>query len=860
MKGTTRTRALAFSSALSLSAALATPAWAQQPANPPSTAATSQATSASSGDEEIVVTARRKEELLQDVPISITVFNQQQLDNRNVTNAQDLAIFTPSLSATTQYGATNSTFALRGFVQETGTAPSVGVYFADVVAPRGPSQGFPAGDGAGPGMFFDLQNVQVLKGPQGTLFGRNTTGGAVLLVPQKPTDRFEGYVQGSLGNFSMKRLQGVINIPLADSIRFRFGADWQKRDGFLKNNTSIGPRDFDDVKYYALRGSLVIDVTPELENYTIASFANSDTNGHPMRVIACNPAAFLGFLACNQIGQFGIRSNDNFWHVESDVPDAYNKFRQWQVINTTTWHASDNLTVKNIASYARLWTKTRADLFGTAFVIPQGLFFPGIPGVVPPYPPFNAPTGFANIRHLPGGYSSNESTLTEEFQLQGNFGEAFNWQAGAYYEDAKPKGFIGSQSPVFIGCSDPDNFVCTDFTGGGAINYTAAQNTFKTRGVYAQATYAFTDQLKVTGGIRYTWDKIRSLTRRITYKFPTGVPNASPLPLLPVPAGSSPSPLQSYCTDFDIRTPPLCQLDEHVSFHKPTWLIDLDYNITKDVMVYAKYSRGYRSGGIKSDVPIEFHIFQPEKVDAYELGAKTEFHGAVSGHFNAALFYNNFSNQQIQFGFNDNPANPTVVTPTAGPVNVGKSRIWGLELDTRLRLFRAFTVDGGYTYLHTKVKEVITPTLPASSPYVPNGFVQVGDPLILAPKHKLSLTGTYELPLPPSVGTVSLGVTWTYTSKQLSNYSNRIPAVAATVGGVDLGTLDSFSIVNLNASWNKIAGGPVDLSAFVTNLFNKKYFTNVPGLLGSTGFESASLGEPRFWGVRAKFRFGAMAD
>ncbi|MFT3968302.1 MAG: Plug domain-containing protein, partial [Sphingobium sp.] len=134
--------------------------------------------------ETIVVTARRTEERLQDVPISITVFNQQQLSNRNVVNSQDLATYTPSLSSNTNFGSQNSSFAIRGFAQDIGTAPSVGVYFADVVAPRGASNGVPTGDGAGPGSFFDLANVQVLKGPQGTLFGRNTTGGAVLLVPQ----------------------------------------------------------------------------------------------------------------------------------------------------------------------------------------------------------------------------------------------------------------------------------------------------------------------------------------------------------------------------------------------------------------------------------------------------------------------------------------------------------------------------------------------------------------------------------------------------------------------------------------------------------------------------------------------------
>ena len=196
------------------------------------------------------------------MPISITVFNQQQISNRNVVNSTDLAAYTPSLSANTNFGPENATFAIRGFVQDNGTQPSVGVYFADVVAPRGPTQGVQAGDGAGPGNFFDLQNVQVLKGPQGTLQGRNTTGGAILFVPQKPTSKYEGYVEGSYGNYDMKRIQGMINIPLSDIARFRIAADHQTRDGYLHNTSGIGPKAYDDVDYTAVRASLVVDLTP----------------------------------------------------------------------------------------------------------------------------------------------------------------------------------------------------------------------------------------------------------------------------------------------------------------------------------------------------------------------------------------------------------------------------------------------------------------------------------------------------------------------------------------------------------------------------------------------------------------------
>ena len=150
-------------------------------------------------DGAIIVTARRVEERLQDVPISITVYDQEAITARNIVNAADLATYTPSLSVNTRYGPEKASFAIRGFVQDFATAPSVGVYFADVVGPRGSST-TTAGSGVTVGNLFDLQNVQVLKGPQGTLFGRNTTGGAVLLVPNRPTDRLEGYIEGSAGN------------------------------------------------------------------------------------------------------------------------------------------------------------------------------------------------------------------------------------------------------------------------------------------------------------------------------------------------------------------------------------------------------------------------------------------------------------------------------------------------------------------------------------------------------------------------------------------------------------------------------------------------------------------------------------
>ena len=250
---------------------------------------------------EVIVTARRVEERLQDVPISITVFNQQQLTNLNMVTTQDLAAYTPSLSVNNNFGNLNTAFSIRGFVQDIGTQPSVGVFFADVVAPRGASNNLPIGDGAGPGYFFDLQNVQVLKGPQGTLFGRNTTGGDILIVPQKPTTKDEGYAEYSYGNYAMNRLKAVQNLVLSDTVRLRVGVDRETRQGYENNDSGVAPARFGDIDYTAVRVSLVVDITPQLENYTILSYGDSNTNGDLQKLVGCNPLAGLGYFACAQL-------------------------------------------------------------------------------------------------------------------------------------------------------------------------------------------------------------------------------------------------------------------------------------------------------------------------------------------------------------------------------------------------------------------------------------------------------------------------------------------------------------------------------------------------------------------------------
>lgn len=791
---------------------------------------------------DIIVTARRIEERLQDVPISITVFDQSQLDDRNVSSARDLAIYTPSLTANARYGTENTSFAIRGFTQEQRTTASVAVYFADVVAPRGGS-GTTTGDGAGPGSFFDLQNVQVLKGPQGTLFGRNTTGGAILLVPQKPTAKVEGYVEGSVGNYDMRRFQAVFNTPLGESARFRVGVDRQKRDGYLKNISGIGPDDFGDIDYVAARASLIVDLTPDLENYTVMSYTRSDTNGQIPKMTNCYPtrgsaASVTGILSCNQIAR---SAGKGYYTVDNGLEDAKLFIEQWQIINTTTWAASDTLTIKNVASYAQLKNKTRTEAFGTNWIIPSN--FQG------------RPTGalgglsatFVNIQHEPSLATTNQSTMTEELQLQGRSGNgSLIWQAGAYLELSDPLGRTGNANPSALSCAS-QSYQCVDVirelqkligqaAPSNSNGYQVGTTDYRNIGVYGQASYSLTDVLKVTAGIRYTWDRTRSSIQKSFYNYPDP---------------TNPNLRVGQCTNGLLRvaggitSDAQCNENFEQNSKAPTWLIGLDFKPIDDIMLYAKYSRGYRQGSTNPFSVEGYNTYNPEKVDTYEVGAKTSWRGAMPGYLNVSGYYNNFTDQQVQTGFRDIQNRVAV---NVAIVNAGKSRIYGAEVETGISPFKGFNLAGSYAYLHTKLLELAT--FPAPSTFIPGSFFNTpvittieGAPLTFAPKHKASATASYTLPLPETVGRVSLSATYTYTAKMIATYSGT------------QGTLPAYDLLNLNLNWNAIGGLPIDASLFATNVTKKKYLTQVVEQT-SSGFVTKFLGEPKMYGIRLRYHFG----
>ena len=777
----------------------------------------------------IVVTARRTEERLQDVPISITVFNQQALANANVVTASDLAKITPSLSANGNYGSDNTTFAIRGFTQDPGTAPSVGVYFADVVAPRGLANDVAAGDGAGAGSFFDLQNVQVLKGPQGTLFGRNTTGGDVLLVPQKPTGRYEGYIEGSYGNYDLRRLQAVVNLPLGDEIRFRFGVDHQIRDGYLNNESGIGPKHLDNVDYTALRASMVVDLTPNIENYTIFSFSKSRNYGDVQKAIAGSGGGLLGAQAIA-----GAALTRGYYDVLQGEPDPESFMQQYQVINTTTWKANDNLTVKNILSYAELEDKDTSNLFGVVANVPTA------------YGNYVVP--FTEIRSVAGGYLAHESTFTEEFRLQGNaFNDRLTWQGGAYTEISLPLGSAGTQGVTFGSCTNEVAIQCTDPLASPYAAYGVHIGSYGTStvstsaydyGLYGQGTYKITEQIKLTAGYRYTWDReaIEQYQRAYYLDYP---------PYYGVSG--------SFCTEPQ-NTATGCVGHLHEDSSRPTWLVDLDYTPTKDLLIYGKYARGYRAGGIAPSVTAPLNVFGPEKLDSYEAGFKSTFRAPFNLTLDASVFYNDFTNEQIQVGFAPTQAG---YSDTSAPVNIPGSTLYGAEVNGSINPFRGFVVTVGYTYLHTRIDKIGDINSVIIPGYSVGASFKVGDQITLTPKNKAVVDASYQLPfVPVGMGKVNVGATFTHTDKQVANYTDGTAAgVAAGFGAY--AWLPATDLLDLHATWTNVFDKPFDISLFGTNVTGQKYFTYAPGL-GTTGlgFETIELGQPTMYGVRLKYHWG----
>ncbi|MBV1686886.1 TonB-dependent receptor [Novosphingobium sp. G106] len=541
------------------------------------------------------------------------------------------------------------------------------------------------------------------------------------------------------------------------------------------------------------------------------------------------------------------------YDVESNTPDPYVISRQWQAINTTTWKASDTITVKNIFSYGESREAYSSNLSGDTGVITGLGTFP----FVITYPGKN-------------GAQGNERTITEELQLQGRTSDgALTWQVGGYLEHSNPIGQQEQFTQIFTSpCIDVYAFKCAPLVAFGNLfgQIGDARNNYyyKNYGLYAQATYKFTEQLSVTAGIRNTWDWEKETANNVKVTTSTAGPTAygtatSPYScsragasqLSPPPAGSAALLTNGACTRTFILP----------MKGTPTWLIDLDYKPTPDILVYVKYARGYRAGGI-NEANVGGEVWKPEKIDDYEVGLKTTFGGAVRGNLNIAGFWNEFKNQQYTVSI---PA-CTAVTPGCtspaptginGVVNLDKSRVRGFEIEGSIYPVEPLRIDFGYSYLDAKVLKSGASSCDATRYLCASATFPVpGTRLLFAPKNRFTVSGTYTLPFDEEkIGKVSIGATFVHTDKQFNSHSND-DFFAGHAIPYNASISPATNLLNLNLNWEKVGGSALDLGIFATNVTNKYYYVAATSSISTIGSEYIMLGEPRMYGWRAKIHFG----
>ena len=808
---------------------------------------------------DIVVTAQRRAERAQDVPIVISAFSPERLEQLNVTEPQDLYGTVPSLVSGTQGQAVRDvqSYSIRG--QSTGflASPGVQTYLNEVPVPSSISLNLQGG----PGMFIDPESVQVLSGPQGTLFGRNTTGGAVLFTAKRPSNDFNGYIEGGIGNLKLRSVEGAMNVPIVDDkLMVRVAGAYQDRRGFTHD--LVWDKYRDDIHYYTGRVGILFKPTQRIENYLLAYGTHSSNNGagfvntgfnYPGLIAAgfCTegtPTAQI--VSCNAYRQqTAIQQANGPRTTRADV-DGFSKIETWGIINNTSFELSDEITLRNIVSYQRLKDNYAGDSDGTPFQqagFTQDAAQPNFPIA-----------GFADLYGLPatpGNVYQNGTNntqprddieqVTEELQLQGHaLDDHLNYSVGGFYYNATPAGPWRARSAQFCPGAYTGQAVSGRTPAGRAFSCIASNSrsgvSNRSEALYAQATLdlgAFSpslESLRLTAGYRYTWDRIKgSAVSWSTQSTPPGFTCTSGTAAgRVVPAGQDPATF--------------CVYTANLKSSAPTWTFGLDYRPLRDLLVYGKVSRGYKAGGFNTvAVRPETTIFLPEKLTTYEVGFKSDVRlGSIPFRLNATYYYSNYDNIQRPGG-DFNPANGA----GGAAIFAAKATIQGIELESSIRPTAGVEIGGTFSYTKGSYKRYNA--LSFGGTYC-NGrvpFLGVADyscaPFQFIVPYIYNIYTSVDLPLPESLGKASLYVNYSHVSGQYSAPQPFEPGAR----------LDGYGLLNASLKVAGVAGSGFDLTLFGNNLANKLF--RVSNSNSSTSNYFGTLyGEPRTYGVRLRYRFG----
>jgi iron complex outermembrane receptor protein len=753
--------------------------------------AQAQAADETGGIAEIVVTAQKKAENLQTVPISLAAVTSETVENLHAVNLQALQGAVPNVEIGTFSNTPNTAvFTIRG----------IGVIEPDPYAGNTVgivTDGIPQYFSMGALLdLYDVERIEVLRGPQGTLFGANTTGGVVNVVNRKPGRDLGGRVDLSVGNYSHLTAGGVLNAPLGEALAVRVAVNHDQRNGYVTN--VVDGHDMGKRNVTIFRGQLRYDAGTV--DATLSGEYDRARNGSPI-VVAGDLPGEAEFVPAGWRGMYtspclpaGSRCH---------APNHYRSARDGGVLGDTpdrsdmdTYRVGFDLAVKEtplgdltaITGYKRFKLFEFTDQDGTpAFLI--------------------------DTRRGTRGWQFSQE-LRSDFKL----GNAISLTLGGFYL----KTHYSHYQDLRI-----------DFAGGATYNL--ANNTY-TKGLtglfqrnlqnqdnnsisaFAQSYIDITDRLRAQAGIRFTHEKTSMLASTATSLSPTGVTTFD---------GTTPTGGANI--DLGTVAPPRGTK----SWNNVGWKLGLDYKLADDTMLYGYWARGFKSGGFTGRIGIAQDLgpYDPEHVDTFEAGIKSEF---LDRHvrLNLSGFYTNYRGMQLaQIYFVGTGAN---LVQGNTILNAASAHIKGFEAELTVAPVDGLTINGSLAYLDAKYAKF--------NFLLPSGGIRDlgGERLQNAPKWAAALGFTFEKPVTEGIR-ARFGANWSYAAAKLLTSILDVPR--ARIQPQQL----------VNASADVLIGEHLTVGVYATNLLNNRYINSVfdaPGTLGLTNYAP-----PRMYGLSLKLEY-----
>jgi len=686
--------------------------------------------------ETITVTAQKRKEDAQKTPLAVTSVSGEEIAEQGVRNARDLNGLVPNVVINTN--ATATEFTIRGITSTNNTEignPAVGFHLDGVYLARPQSAGL---------AFFDVERVEVLRGPQGTLWGRNVTAGAINVITNKPKDKLEGSVMLEVGNYDSRRSEFMINAPVNDVFSIRAALATEKRDGYLiSQNPAVGAtKNADDADTTAARIHALIEPN---KNFSILLTADT------MRARGVGYGTVALPLASTS-GNAGRTTTPSLQPRLANDEDGYSAEVNW----------SFGPTVLTYLGSKRTGSRDEIN--------------------------FSAPNTARTA------YRGSPEQTSHELRLSSANQKTLTWVVGAYT--------IKESDDISLTAENINALAGVPASLRVSLSFLQPQVSQKANAVFGQATFAATDSLKLTAGLRSTRDELSRVGRNLTT---VTLPNGTPV----APTTTAPN-------------------NASISSSKVNWRVAADYSIDKDTMLYGSIATGYKAGGFFDGVrSANFdNTYKPENVTTYEAGLKMR---ALDGTLrtNIAVFRNDFKDLQVSYrGPSPSGIAGSFITLTQ---NAAEATINGAEIESRW-LSAIGRFDLSLALLDAKYDSFDPPN---ANPRVNN----TGNSLIKSPRVSGNLAYQYNWPF--AGGDLNARISMFFTEKYYLQPTN----IALTTQPAYQRTDVSLTYIANKEAWY--------VQAYGKNLENKNVIAGIGGLAAPNAF----LAPPRTYGVRVGFKF-----